>query len=257
MALAGCGGGFDGSVLSTSNSSNGGGFLGALTGKAGQREATVGSARVKIAGPEGFCIDPAYRKSSGDTTFLLLASCAAITGSNRAKAPVTPAVLLASVGEPTGQPVTANLPELDGLLRSETGRGLLSRANDPSTVDVLDSFAMDETLFLRVRDTSPNDQPGLSQEYWRAITDVKGSGVTLSVSGSTATPISANEGLQTLRSFVAEVKARNGGAPVAPVAQAAPVRQQPVQQSQPAPQPSAAPVFNPLKGVGILRRLLG
>ena len=257
LALAGCGGGFDGSLRSTSSSS-GGSFFGALTGNAGQREATVGGAAVKIAGPEGYCVDPQYERVSGDTTFLLLASCAAITGSSRAKAPADPAVLLASVGEPSSQPVTANLADLDTLLRSETGRGLLSRSNDPATVQVLESFAMDDTLFLRVRDTSPNDQPGLADDYWRAITDVKRSGVTLSVMGPAATPLGANQGLQVLRSYVAEVKARNGEGP-APVALAAttqPQQQDQQQQQTSAPQPAAAPIFNPLQGIGILRRLL-
>ena len=265
LALAGCGGGFDGSVLSTSNGGSGSSLFGALTGNAGQREATVGGARVKIAGPNGFCVDPEYRKASGDTTFVLLASCAAITGSSRAKSPAYPAVLLASVGEPTSSPVTADLGDLDGLLRSDTGRGLLSRANDPSTVQVLESFAMDETLFVRVRDTSPNDQPGLSDEYWRAITDVKRSGVTLSVMGPSSQPMGANEGLQILRSYVAEVKARNGEGP-APVAAAQPTQQpaqqqqtqqqEQAQQQQPAAQPTPTPSFNPLAGIGILRRLL-
>lgn len=261
LALAGCGGGFDGSVRSTSNGGLGGGIFGALTGSAGQREATVGGAGVKIAGPEGFCVDPDYRKSSADTTFLLLGSCSAITGSSRAKTPSDPAVLLASVGEPTSQPVTANLSDLDSLLRSETGRGLLSRANDPATVEVLESFAMDETLFLRVRDTSPNDQPGLSDEYWRAITDVKRSGVTLSVMNTRTAPLGTNRGLQLLRAYVAEVKARNGEGPApAPVAavQQEPQQQQATQQTQQAPaaQPAPTPAFNPLAGIGILRRLL-
>ncbi len=249
LALAGCGGGFGGSVLSTSNGGYGNSLFGALTGYAGQREATIGGAGVKIAGPEGFCIDPKYRKASGDTAFVLLASCAAITGSSRAQAPSHPAVLLASVGGPTSSPVTENLNDLDGLLRSETGRELLSRANDPSTVEVLESFAMDDTLFLRVRDTSPNDQPGLADEYWRAITDIKGSGVTLSVMGSSAQPIKANQGLEIVRSYVTQVKARNGEGPASePLAQQIP---QSVQA-----QPVTPPSITPLSGIGILRRLL-
>lgn len=258
VALAGCGGGFDGSARSASSVT--GNFFGALTGSAGQREATVGSANVKIAGPEGYCVDPASKKTTGNTSFLLLASCSAITESSRAATPQHPAALLASVGNPTGQSVAADLKGLDTLLRSETGRGMLSRSKDARTVEVLESFAMDETLFVRVRDTSPNEQPGLSYEYWRAILDVKSSAVTLSVMAPREKPFSINTGLQILRSYVAEVKARNGLGPApAPVAAAQPA-QQPQQQAQqqqaqPAAQPAPTPRFNPLGSVGILRRL--
>ncbi len=250
VALAGCGGGFEGSLRSATSVP--GNFFGSLTGSAGQREATVGSAQIKIAGPEGYCVDPTSKKVSGNTTFLLLASCSAITESSRAATPQHPAALLASVGDPTGQSVAADLPGLDNLLRSETGRGMLSRSKDAGTVEVLESFAMDDTLFVRVRDTSPNEQPGLSYEYWRAILDVKGSAVTLSVMAPREDPFSINTGLQILRSYVAEVKARNGLGPApAPLATAQQTQQQEQQQAQPARIPS----LSTLGSVGILRRL--
>jgi len=255
LGLAACGGRFEGT--SRAASSAGTGLLERT--QPGERETTLGSAAIRVAGPVGYCIDPSSRKDTGATSFVLLGSCSGITGSARAASPDTPAILTASVGDGLVTPMSDQLPQMDAYLRSEAGRGALSRTGNPQTVTVMESFTFDEALFLRVRDNSPSEQEGVEDEYWRAILDVKSMLVTLSVLGLDAAPLSADQGLSTLRAYVSEVRGLN-----TPFA-APPVAAGPVQAPAPTPDPVRAAPSPPrspgaadaFRRIGLFRRLLG
>ena len=247
MALTACGGGFGGG--GSTNASQSG--LSNLFGARPASEVTVTQNRVRISGPTGYCVDPTGTQDSPATGFVLLGNCAAIPGSLRSQQPANPAILTASVGDNPGDPVATRLAEMDSYLRSDQGRSALSRSGDAGTVVVLDSFAQNDVLYIRARDTSVADDPDVSSDYWRAIFDTRGALVSLSVIGTRSNPLPPRTGLQTLQNFTQVVRELNGAAsPQPPVAQS---------ESQPASEASApqAPIWGGLGDVGFLRRLLG
>lgn len=266
VTLAGCGGGFSGGGGTST-----GGFNALLPGRSAPSQATVTSAAVTIAGPDGFCVDPASTKDDGGTGFVLLSNCAAVTGSGAGVEGASRAVLTASVGQNPGDPVGLRLAETDAFLRSPQGLSTLSRSGDAGTVEILESFAQGETLFLRLRDSSDAGLPNLAPDHWRAILDVKSTLVTLSVMGIASEPMAPATGLSTMEAFVQRVRELNGMAEPAPVATLAPVaepqQQQQQQQYQPQQQqqqqPQSQPILPsllrsaPLGSIGLLRRLLG
>lgn len=263
LGLAACGGGFGGGGSTTAAPSNPVSGLSNLFGSRPASEVTVTQDRVKIAGPAGYCVDPTGTNDGTTTAFVLLGNCAAIPGSRRDAEPAAPAILTASVADNPGAPVATRLAEMDSYLRADEGRAALSRSGNASTVEVLDSFAQDDVLYIRARDTSAASDPEMSADYWRAFFDTKSSLVTLSVVGVRSNPLPPQTGLQTLQNFTALVRSRNGGAvaaPPPPVAAApAPVQQQqdPTPAAAPAAAPTPAPIWGGLGSVGLLRRLLG
>lgn len=254
LALTACGGGFGGGGSTGSTAAGSQGSFGNFFGTRPASEVTVTQNEVRIIGPEGYCVDPTGTDDQGATAVVLLGNCAAIPGSLRQVQPAQPAVLLASVGANPGAPIAARLAEMDSYLRSEEGRAALSQSGNAEMVEVLDSFAQEDTLYMRVRDNGPLADPDRAAEHWRAIFDVKGALVTLSVIGLRNDPLLPQAGLETLQAFTMKVQERNGlAAPPPPVA-AAPAEDQ--RQTQPATPPR--PVLSgALQRVGFLRRLMG
>ncbi len=263
LGLTACGGGFGGGGSTTAAPSNPVAGLSNLFGSRPASEVTVTQDRVKIAGPDGYCVDPTGTNDGTTSAFVLLGNCAAIPGSRRDAEPTAPAILTASVADNPGAPMASRLAEMDSYLRDQQGRAALSRSGDAATVEVLDSFAQDDVLYVRARDTSAASDPEMSADYWRAFFDTKNSLVTLSVIGVRSNPLPPQTGLQTLQDFTALVRSRNGGPaappPVAAAAAPAPVteRQEPTPAAAPAAAPAPAPIWGGLGNVGFLRRLLG
>lgn len=171
----------------------------------GQREATVTRNKVRLTAPEGFCVDPVSTKSTRAQAFVVFGNCASITGNTDEPQPWVPAVVTATVtssglsGDGAVAPQVANL---NAFFRTADGKTALSRAGDPATVTILEGFAERGALMLRVKDTSPASFDGAQDSYWRAYFDAGSSVVAVSVIGVAKTPVSAAEGLDTLRGFV-------------------------------------------------------
>jgi hypothetical protein len=179
------------------------------SGKAEQR-VSVTRGGIVIAGPAGFCIDGASLRNRADGTFVLLASCAALTGAPDAPHPPIPGVLSAMVSEgPDGVGLAESLPEIADYLSSETGRAALSRTGDPESVAVLQSRIAGGVLFLNLRDDSDFDGPAIEPEYWRAVFAARGHIVTLSAMAPAGQP--AIGALAKLEAFVARVAQENAG----------------------------------------------
>ncbi|QBY02096.1 hypothetical protein E2K80_16260 [Rhodophyticola sp. CCM32] len=237
LALSGCGG------L--------GPYIGETTSPA-PGQVAVTSDRVVVTGPDGFCVDPTATRDSGVTAFVLMGNCAAISNSRRAPQPIMPAVLTASISEPSdGGSLRDSIPELDAFFRSDEGLGLLSRSQDPATVTILDSFHQGDIYFLHARDSSEGSVEGVGADYWRAYMDVDARIATLSVLAPDGQEMSEEASLTTLRNFASAITAANSGDgtfvadPIAPLPPPMPV-------TTPRPQPSGA-----LWNVGLFRRILG
>ncbi|WP_147450639.1 hypothetical protein [Rhodophyticola porphyridii] len=235
LALSGCGG------------------LGPWTGgntSPAPAQVAVTTDQVVVAGPPGFCVDPTATQDRGITAFVLMGNCAAISNSRRAGQPAVPAVLTASISEPSDNgSLRESIPGLDEFFRSDEGLGLLSRSQDAGTVTVLDSFHQGDVYFLHARDTSEGPVEGVRAEYWRAYLDVGARIATLSVLGLNAQPVSDEASLATLREFAAAVSGANSGDPA--FSEAVTV------QTAPPPEAVVPRPAGTLWNVGLFRRILG
>ena len=159
---------------------------------------------VAIAGPRGFCIDPENSASQGNAGFVLLGGCDVLAGARRG--PRHYAILSATYAA-----VDTDIAVRDYASFFDTPRGqaMLSRADDAATVTVLSRDLQRDVLYLRVRDTSPNQGARLAAEHWRAALVVNGHGVMLSLHSTDAAPIGPDDGRRKMAAFVRAVQRAN------------------------------------------------
>ncbi|MCA8869611.1 MAG: hypothetical protein KDA67_13235 [Rhodobacteraceae bacterium] len=213
----------------------------------------IADKNVVIEGPHGFCIDRQASQIGGNTAFVLLGNCRIVSPDDDAPSPAVRALLTASVStrDPNGARVADSLIEMDRFFRSEAGRAALSRSADPATVEVLDTFQQDETFYLRALDTSDGIIPGDADDYWRAYFDVDLQMVSVSVIGLESSPISADQGLRTVREFAGLIRRRNGVIS-AVTAEATP---ETATEYKNDPAPPRSQTGRTLRKVGLLRKL--
>jgi hypothetical protein len=208
---------------------------------------------IVIQGPPGFCVDKSVSQTGGDTVFVLLGSCRAVSPSTRAPEPAVKALLTASVsGTGQGALVRDSTVSMDKFFRSVTGRTALSRESDPATVKVLETFQNDDLFFLRARDSSAGIVPGAADDYWRAYFDLAGQIVSVSVIGFTETPLAPEKGLDTLRDFADLIRQSNGIG----TAPATVVTRQPAAEETTATRVPKRRTDGNFWSVGLLRRIL-
>ncbi|SLN35679.1 hypothetical protein PSA7680_01679 [Pseudoruegeria aquimaris] len=170
----------------------------------------VSEPAVVIAGPAGYCVDLAASRQRDGEAFVLLGSCAAITQDARHREPAVRAVITASVsGLEAGYTIAQTLPSLERYFRSEEGRRILSRDGRAESIDVLETRTEGRVFYVRTRDLAQGAAAGGSAEYWRAFFDVDGHIVSASVLGTEAAPLSAQQGLSVLKSFVRKISREN------------------------------------------------
>jgi len=189
-------------------------LAGCMLGFGGPREApatvAVAGGEVTVAGPDGYCIDRAALRDAGDGAFVLLGSCAALSGNPRAPHPLRAAVLTAAVsGDADGPPVAALLPQLPAFMRSPAGRAALARNGDPASVTVEAAEARDGALWLRVRDEGTAGAPAVEPGYVRVVFDLGPRIVTLSVMAPAGRPIAYDAAEAVLAEFLRAVRAAN------------------------------------------------
>ncbi len=169
----------------------------------------VANRSVVIGGPPGYCIDRPGSKLGGDTAFVVLASCATIARDPELGRPGAFGLLTASVDkEEADGPGLLSSPEaLEALLTSENGRAALARDGRADSVQILDLSRQDDAILIHLRDTSQAQLAGVENTYWRGLTDLNGRLVTISVVSFAERPLSADQGLATLRAFLARIRA--------------------------------------------------
>ncbi len=200
LALAGCAGGLDLTA---------GGF-GAAT--SAPKTLAVAGRSVVVAGPDGYCIDRSVSKVAGKSAFVVMASCASITGVAEAGTPLFPALLTAAV---TRTEVGGPLPdaaELKTFVASEAGRAALARDGRAASVDILESQRNDDAFLIRLRDRSHGGVENVDEVYWRGLAVLNGQLLTISVLSFPDAPLTANQGLATLRAFLARIRAESSAA---------------------------------------------
>jgi len=187
LALAGCTGGID-------------------VGRSAPEVIAVSERAVVVGGPPGYCIDPSASQD-GVKAFVLLGSCASIARDPDAKKPEIPGIMTVVVSSDpaTVQAIASRQPILPDYFLSEPGRVALSRSGRADTVRVFDVRTADDVLYIRLRDTSAGKLPGMSDDYWRALLDVNGRLVTISVIGFDERPMTPDEGFALVRAAAGRV----------------------------------------------------
>lgn len=188
---------------------------GAAPGEATVARLSVAGGAVTVAGPRGYCVDPARSGEDEDGAFVLLGPCDALAGTaNRVPAPQVRAMLSATVAPAgTGPGVAESLDLLESYFADEAGRALLSREGVAETVTIRTMARDGDALILHVSDTSRAEGPPLAPEYWRALIGVGDRMVTLNVWTPAIAPLDANESREVMRAFLDRMRAVNRAGP--------------------------------------------
>jgi len=115
--------------------------------------AIVSAKNIVIQAPAGFCIDETVSNISSKPTFILFGNCAAISQSNSITQSKVYAVLTATVSKMKSSQIPLESKNLDDYFRSEDGRAILSVNGNTNDIVVLDSFKMDSSYFVLVKNT--------------------------------------------------------------------------------------------------------
>lgn len=172
-------------------------------------EVEVVGGAVTVTGPQGYCVDTATRSDGAAGAVVLLGSCAALRQTSTAPRPDRDAVLSATVAAAPGASALGATEDLTEFFRGEAGRAMLSRSGAADTVELLDAYGREGVLFLHLRDSSAFDGPRVAPQYWRALMELRGHLVTLSVLSPEGDALSPQGGLSTLEAFVREMLRAN------------------------------------------------
>lgn len=211
-----------------------------------QMQVTVADGSVVVAGPRGFCVDPKSTRTVGDAPFVMMGNCAAISGDGRAPQPGIEAVLTATVA--TLDPnftFDSNDPALHIFFEGDAGRAALSRAGDPRTVEVIESFARGPVFYVHARDTSPAPVDNIDETHWRAIFGVNGRVVSASVLDFKSSALSREMSLNVLTRFANRIRAQSVGRGAEVRVAAAPVPVALGGQLRPLPRPGGSSAVVP------------
>jgi hypothetical protein len=176
-------------------------------GAQGIRTLAVLDNAIRVAGPDGFCVDRrASRQASG---FAVLVGCAVISATP--SMPRHSGLLTVQIGAADTASVTGSEPALEGLLRTAQGAAMLSVSNRAQTVTSVSTIARAGLVVVHFTDSGARGDSALQTDEWRAFFDLRGRLVTISVRGLTREPLTSQTGLQLVQSFVAAMQAANPG----------------------------------------------
>ena len=159
-----------------------------------------------VAGARGWCVDRTTSRTQNGASTIVLGSCAAIAGNVLLPHPqidgvVTISVESASVGTPT-------LEGLTEFLTSERGLAVLARDGRADSVDLLEMAPRDGALFLHALDASGGPL-NTGADYWRALFDIEGRFVSVSLIPVANGALSRDQSLATLDAQINRLKAAN------------------------------------------------
>lgn len=153
---------------------------------------------VVVSAPAGYCIDNLATLSGERAAFVLMASCAAVTGSPNARQPKSGGLLTASID---GR--VADFPshkELRRYLASPRGHASLSRTGEPGKMTLDGMYSRRGVLFVHANERISDGAMG--RQSWRAIFALDGRMVTATLRELTGHPISREEGFRTVEQLV-------------------------------------------------------
>lgn len=176
----------------------------------------VTPAKVLIAGPKGYCIDRRGSSDRPDGAFVLLGHCDSLAGrpapgKSTAARPADRAVLTV-----TAQPMALGAPPLEAsfaamgaYFQTEAGRAALSRAGKAGSVTVHSASSVGDVFYIQISDQSAARDLPVEPRYWRAILEVKGTMLTLTVQALAGARIADADQRALLEDFVRRIKQEN------------------------------------------------
>jgi hypothetical protein len=131
---------------------------------------------VSVAGPRGYCVDPAATHELADAAVALIGRCPGALA-------VTPALLTMTVGPAASAGVlAAGGPAMTEYFTSAEGRAALSRSGQALDVRVIAAVGVGDAYLLHLQDRAVG-------EYWRAVVGLNGRLVTVSANGTQGAPL--------------------------------------------------------------------
>ncbi len=158
-----------------------------------------------VAGAQGWCVDTASSRARGSTAVVVLGSCAAIARNALAPAPDVAGVVTVSVESEPG--LSPSPDELRQYLLSDRGRAALAHDGRPDSVEILETRLRGDMVMLHAEERS--SASGVSAETWRALFNLDGRFVSVSLFGLSERPIGRRAGMATLEAQVDELRAAN------------------------------------------------
>ena len=160
-----------------------------------------------VAGPRGWCVDRTTTRATADTAVVVLGSCAAIARNAFAPRPAVPGVVTVSIeGEAGDVPPAVVLEQFFG---TDAGRAALARDGRADSVTILETRRSRDTFFIHAEDSGSAQMPGAATDYWRALFDMDGRFVSVSLVGLSNKPIGSADGLATLQAQIDRLKSAN------------------------------------------------
>jgi hypothetical protein len=175
----------------------------------GSDRAVVAGGDITIAGPPGYCPDRSATRATGGQSLVVLGSCASVRNNPNAPKPPIPAVLTASVSRANGADIRGSTAQLAQFFRSREGRAVMARNGNGTSVRILSVRRQSGAFLMHIEDSSPAQVAGLSRQYWRALFDLKGRIITVSVIAFAAKPMSDAFARATLEAFISRIRQEN------------------------------------------------
>ena len=143
-----------------------------------------------VSGANGWCVDPTTSQASGDPAVVVLGSCAAIGQNALAPQPDVPGVVTVSIERVAAGGFS---PEaLQEFFVTEAGRAVLARDGQAQSIEIIEAEAREDRLVLYTEDQSA--LPGTSSKTWRALFDLGGRFVSVSLYGLIGQPFEPGDG---------------------------------------------------------------
>ncbi len=159
-----------------------------------------------VAGADGWCVDEATTRTGRDTAVVVLGSCAALARNALAPQPDLPGVVTVSIDGTRG--AAPSPEEFAAYFVSEPGRAALARDGRADSVEIIDVTSETDVLYLGASDRSVSSSA--SPITWRALFEMGGRIVSVSLYGPPNDPIERSEGLRTLEAQIDRLMIANG-----------------------------------------------
>lgn len=144
--------------------------LPSLSLSSGPKPLSVLNGSLNVAGPKGYCPDPATLTQTDDSAVVFLGRCAAGNG-------VRPAVLTVTAGAAgSGVAMASGGESLAGFFGTEAGRATLARSGKAADVTLGSALADKGVFLMRIEDR-------VAGIYWRGMMEVGGRLVSISATG--------------------------------------------------------------------------
>ncbi len=170
-----------------------------------------------VTGPQGFCVDESATRDTAEGAFVMLASCAALSGNVWDPRPHRPAILTASILPASAPLGEAELDRMTAFFSTEQGQTALVRPGGAGPVTVLDLGREPGLLLVQAQEQTPPAE--MAPDYWRGVFAQGNYLVTVTASGFRPSALSAQDGQALLQSFLTSLRAANGGDETARMAQ--------------------------------------